>query len=131
MPQQLIFIFLPRADGRTLGKRPQETLWEASSGLPKSTVLLDRIALCRLHSFQAGVPGDRAEVAVPVPHRDSTIDSDCGDQAICRGPHGDTSPPALPIDFCRGNEHVERDRIAEDWNRAECRPKRVTLQPLS
>src|ERR1035437_5534973 len=131
MPQQLIFIFLPRADGRPLGKWPQETLWEASSGLPKSTVLLGRIALCRLHRFQAGVPGARAKGAARGPHRVSTMDSDGGDQAICGGPHGDPSPPALPIDFCRGNEHVERDRITEDWNRAECRPKRVTLQPLS
>src|ERR1035441_7475581 len=89
----------------------------------------DRLRWCRLHHFQSGVPGDRAEIAIAVPHRYPTIDGDCGDQAIHRGPDGDTPLPTLPIDFCRGNEQGERDRIAEDWNREERRPKRVALQP--
>ena len=38
-------------------------------------------------------------------------------------------PPAFPVDFRRGNEQAEWDRIAKDWNREECRSKRVALRP--
>lgn len=88
-------------------------------------------ALCRygLHRFQSRIPCDRAKVAAPVPDGYPVIDCDCGDQAIHRGPDRDAPPFALPIDFRGGNEQPERDWIAKDWNREECRAKGVTPQP--
>ena len=50
-----------------------------------------------------------------------------GDQTIRRGPYGDPSPPALPIDVRGGHEQRKGDRIAKDWDREERRSKSVAL----